>query len=86
MNARHQNTPAEIPGWRELYRSALFEADRQRIPSRIDEAERAIRLRATELLAVDGDHGEEAQAVEDALYALRALRSALELKTHEPSA
>jgi hypothetical protein len=85
MNARHQSHSAEIPGWRELYRSALFEADRQRLPSRIDEAERAIRHRAAELLASDRDHSEEAQAVEDALYALRALRSALELKTNEPT-
>jgi hypothetical protein len=84
MSAKHQSYSADTPSWRELYRAALFEADRQKLPSRIDKAERAIRLRTAELSAAAGDHVEETQAVEDALYALKALRNALELNTHEP--
>jgi len=33
-----------------------------------------------------GDNSEEGQAVDEALYALRALRNCLELKTSEPKA
>ena len=46
--------------WRELYRAALFEADQQKVPSRIDQAERALILRARELFAIPGDNDEEA--------------------------
>jgi hypothetical protein len=35
---------------------------------------------------MSGDNSEEGQAVDDALYALRALRNCLELKTSEPEA
>jgi len=39
-----------------------------------------------ELFAMTGDNSEEGQAVDEALYALRALRNCLELKTSEPKA
>src|SRR5580658_4210754 len=63
--------------WRELYTAALFEANEDRIPSRIKEAEKAIVARARELFAADADTIEEDQALDDALYALRALQSCL---------
>lgn len=72
--------------WRKLYRAALFETDRQELPSRIAEAERALILRARELFATSGNNSEEGQAIDDALYALRALRSCVELRTNEPDA
>lgn len=78
-------TVADAQSWHELYRAALFETDKQMLPSRIAEAERALILRGRELFEVP-DNSEEADAVDDALYALRALRSCIELKTNEPNA
>jgi len=70
--------------WRVLYKAALFEKDRQELPTRLAEAEKALILRARELFAGDGDNSEEGQAIDDALYALRALRNCLDLKTGAP--
>ena len=61
--------------WHSLYQAALFETDRDLVPARIAEAERAIMNRISELFAVDSDHIEEDQILDDALYALRALRN-----------
>jgi hypothetical protein len=72
--------------WRELYKAALFETDRQKLPSRIAEAEKTLILRARELFAMSGDNSEEGQAVDDALYALRALRNCLKLRTNDSTA
>jgi hypothetical protein len=58
-----------------LYQAALFETDRELILARIDEAEKAILDRVKELSGVDADHIEEEQILDDALYALRALRN-----------
>jgi hypothetical protein len=75
------------PDWRELYRTALFETDRQKLASRIGEAERALLLRARELFSMSGENSDkEGEAIDDALYALRALRHCLELRTNEPMA
>ena len=61
--------------WHSLYQAAVFETDRDLIPARIAEAERAIMNRGRELFGVDSDHIEEDQILDDALYALRALRN-----------
>ena len=61
--------------WHDLYHAALFETDRAKVPGRIAEAEKAILARIKELFAVTSDHIEEDQVLDDALYALRALRS-----------
>jgi len=45
------------------------------IPGRIAEAEKAILIRVQELFQVETDHVEEDQILDDALYALRALRN-----------
>ena len=66
--------------WRELYTAALFESDTDRIPTRISEAEQAIVARARELFAAGTDTIEEDQALDDALYALRALHNCLEFR------
>ena len=71
---------APIRNWRELYTAALFETEKERIPSRIADAEKAIVARARELFAAGGDTIEEDQALDDALYALRALQSCLEFR------
>ena len=61
--------------WHVLYHAALFETDRSKRPQRIAEAERAILARVKELFVVHTDHIEEDQILDDALYALRALRN-----------
>jgi hypothetical protein len=61
--------------WHTLYQAALFENDREKIPSRIDAAEKAILDRVKQLFVLTSDHIEEDQVLDDALYALRALRN-----------
>jgi hypothetical protein len=63
--------------WHTLYHAALFETDRNKVSSRIEEAERAILSRMRELFATTADHIEEDVVLDDALYALRALRSCI---------
>jgi len=72
-----------VQNWREVYVAALFETDQQKLPLRIAEAERALMTRAAELFALSEDNSEQGKAVDDALYALRALSRCLELKTRE---
>jgi len=61
--------------WQTLYQAALFETDRSKIPARIAQAEQAILARVKELFVAHGDHIDEDQVLDDALYALRALRN-----------
>jgi hypothetical protein len=61
--------------WRDLYKAALFEVDKTRLPDRIAQAEEALALRSRELFHVAGDNIEEGEALDDAMYALHALRN-----------
>ena len=61
--------------WHSLYQAALFESDREKIPGKIDAAEKAILDRVKQLFVIKSDHIEEDQVLDDALYALRALRN-----------
>lgn len=70
----HQAFPPNL-AWHSLYQAALFETDRTKIPDRIAEAEKAILERVKELFVAKTDHVEEDQVLDDALYALRALRN-----------
>ena len=73
---------SEHTNWREIYRAAILELDPTRLPERILEAETVVILRAKELFQ-DGDgNGQETQDLDDAMYALQALRSALK---HNPA-
>jgi hypothetical protein len=63
--------------WKDLYVAALMEGNKDKIPTLIVEAEHAIVLRARELFKAAGDNIEEEQNLDDALYALHALRSCL---------
>ena len=65
--------PQDPKNWRQLYIGALFESDRNKLISRIAEARAAIVSRARALFLDPGDHIEEGQALDDALYALDAL-------------
>jgi len=67
---------AETSNWRQLYIGALFESDRTKMARRMVEARAAIVSRARDLFHDPGDRLEEAQALDDALYALDALAPA----------
>jgi hypothetical protein len=54
-----------------------MEVDRSKTETRIAEAERAILLRARELFKAAGDNIQEEEALDDALYALHALKNCL---------
>jgi len=73
-------TPLLVPSggraWTDLYKAALFEADGNKLPQRIAEAQQALIARAAKLFLVMGDHIEEESALEDAMYALHALQNA----------
>jgi G:T/U-mismatch repair DNA glycosylase len=60
--------------WRALYKAALSEIGKSKL-ERIAEAEKAVVLRARALFQAADDNGEEKEALEDAMYALRALGS-----------
>lgn len=63
--------------WHVLYQAALFETDRNKVPPLIEEAEKAILSRVKELFVTSADHIEEDIVLDDALYALRALRNCI---------
>lgn len=75
MNTGVSFPSAPCNAWHALYQAALFESDRNQVPKRIAEAERAILSRMRELFDVETDHIEEDVVLDDALYALRALRN-----------
>jgi hypothetical protein len=56
-----------------------MEADNDRMSVRITEAERAMLERARALFQASGDNIQEEEALDDALYALRALKTCLEI-------
>ena len=61
--------------WKVLYRAAILEKNRSKIPQRVSAAEEAVLARGREIFYGKCDPEEE-EALEDALYALRAFRSA----------
>ncbi len=67
--------PCQHSDWRTLYRAAILEKNTNVILRRISEAEEAVVARGHELFHRDFN-GEELEALEDALYALRAYRTA----------
>jgi hypothetical protein len=56
-----------------------MEADNDRMFVRITDAERVMFERARELVQASGDNIQEEEALDDALYALRALKTCLEI-------
>jgi hypothetical protein len=63
--------------WKTLYRAAILETNKNVLPRKVSEAELAVLARGRELI-YSGGTSEEKESLEDALYALRAFRSALE--------
>jgi hypothetical protein len=69
--------------WRGLYEAALFETETSKIPSRIEEARRALVFRSRELFAASPSYDDETEAIENALSALNALENCLRLNTKD---
>jgi hypothetical protein len=57
-----------------------MEVDKDNTPARIVDAEQAILNRTRELFKAAGDNIQEEEALDDALYALRALKNCLEIR------
>jgi hypothetical protein len=72
-----ESNPPKPANWKDLYVAALLEAEVARIPSLIETAERAIVSRARELFSAPGDNIQEEEALDDALYALHALKNCI---------
>ena len=72
-----------LGNWRALYKAALFETDTSKIPSRIEEARRALVFRSRELFAASPNYEGETEAIENALYALQALENCLRSNTKD---
>jgi hypothetical protein len=58
-----------------LYRAAILETNKSVLPQRVSVAEEAVRARGREIFYGEGT-ADEKEALEDALYALRAFRTA----------
>jgi hypothetical protein len=65
--------------WRELYRTAMSETDREKLPSRIQEAERELAHRSRELFGIPGDNLDERIAIDNARSKLQALSYCIKL-------
>ena len=74
-------SPASRILWRDLYKTALFEPDPDKLLEDVMRAESAIVLRARQLFGQPGDHIEEEHDLDDALYALQALRSCVQSRS-----
>jgi hypothetical protein len=72
--------------WPQFYKAALFELDANKVSDRIAEAEAVLVTRARELFYSTEDNIEEEHAVDDAMYALHALRSALKCRSNAKNA
>ncbi len=64
--------------WMDLYRAALLELDRDKLPGFIQKAQDAIRERFQQLPQDPKQYNAERQALEDALQNLRVLTRELE--------
>ena len=64
--------------WKTLYRAAILETNKSLLHQRVTEAEAAVKARGREVFCGKGtpEELEETEALEDALYTLRAFRSA----------
>ena len=72
-----------VRSWRTLYKAALDETNVQELPLRIEEARRALILRSRELFSTSPNYDGESDAIEDAMYALKALENCMTLKTKD---
>ena len=62
--------------WKPLYRAAILETNKSVVPQRVSEAEEAVLARGREIFLYGNSDLVEQEALEAALYALRAFRTA----------
>ena len=67
--------PSCLNRWKTLSRAAILETSKEVLPQRVSEAEEAVKARGREIFYGNGTPEEE-EALDDALYALRAFRTA----------
>ena len=79
------NTISEQNDWKDLYKAALFEPNKEKIPARISDAEQRIAARTRELFNSGDQDTLERSALNVAMYALVALRSSLAWKESDQS-
>ena|SRR3954466_7241998 len=79
------SVPSLNQSWRDLYLAALFEPNKNKIPTRIADAEKRIAARARELFNSGDNAILERSALNVAMYALAALRSSLTWKERDQS-
>ena len=79
------NTISEQNDWKDLYKAALFEPNKEKIPVRISDAEQRIAARARELFNSGDQDTLERSALNVAMYALVALRSSLDWNKNDRS-
>lgn len=77
MNTRPPPLPIDR-NWKTLYRAAIFETNRNKLPWRLAAAEKAVLDRGRELFRHAGslEEREEREEVNTALYCLRAYKKA----------
>ena len=63
--------------WEEVYKAAVLELDREKLPERVHAAKAAIDVRLHELQLDHGGTPEERQALSDALASLNVIRREL---------
>ena len=74
---------ARPKGWKSLYRAAILETNTFKKLRRISDAEQAIVQQMHELFHETGPGvAEEREAMDDAIYALKAWKTTLEMKAH----
>jgi len=71
------STPSPNADWKALYRAAVHETESSLILQRVSIAETAALTRQRELFYVAGSR-EERESLDDALYVLRAFRTAMQ--------
>jgi len=71
----HTAFPLCLNRWKTLYRAAILETNKGLLPQRVWEAEEAVKARGREIFYGNGTPEEE-EALDDALYALHAFRTA----------
>jgi len=72
----HTASSPSLNRWKTLYQAAILETNKGLLPQRVSEAEEAVKARGREIFHGNGTPEKEAEALEDALYTLRAFRTA----------
>ena len=73
----HTAFSSSLNRWKTLYQAAILETNKGLLPQRVSEAEEAVKARGREIFYGNETAEEkEAEALENALYTLRAFRTA----------